>query len=122
MDMIGFNDISMFNLLCWVILLHVFVFQTCTITRAQLISKYFTAGRNLDNKTHVSTVNPIYVGNVRSPTQCSITCGDGCSCFGFNSNTNMCRTYTSCDSSTITVGEPGWRYFLCTGKHVCLFV
>jgi hypothetical protein len=44
-------------------------------------------------------------------------CSDGCSCFGFNSRIEMCRIHKSCDPSTITVGEHGWRYFMYTGKH-----
>jgi hypothetical protein len=50
--------------------------------------------------------------------QCSIFCGDGCSCFGFNSTVGTCHTHASCDPQTITVEEPGWRYFMNTGKHV----
>jgi hypothetical protein len=105
-----------FGTLSWLFLL--LAIHSSTLSTAVVISKFFTADLTLDDK--ISNVSLITECPARSPMQCSVKCSEGCTCFGFNSNTKMCRIHESCDSSVISIGEPGWRYF--TGKHIYLFV
>lgn len=51
-------------------------------------------------------------------TECASKCRC-CACFGFNTLTNTCRVYESCDAGKVNGMETGWKYFVVNnlGKH-----
>lgn len=54
--------------------------------------------------------------NLQSPVQnllrCAAMCDRSCHCFGFNTHTNTCRAFKTCDQDEVIGIEDGWIYFL----------
>ena len=54
--------------------------------------------------------------NLQSPVQnllrCAAMCDRSCHCFGFNTHTNICRAFKTCDQDEVIGIEDGWIYFL----------
>lgn len=76
-----------------------------------LVSKHYQENLDLENK--LSIHSPVDTQHSKSLLRCacfSVTCY-GCNCISFNSQTEMCRLYLSCDPSDGTVAEDGWRSY-----------
>lgn len=73
-----------------------------------LVSKHYQENLDLENKLSIHP--PVDSHHSKSILRCAcfcVTC-NGCNCFSFNPQTEMCRLYLSCDPSDGTVAEEGW--------------
>ena len=54
--------------------------------------------------------------NLQLPVQtllrCAAMCDQSCHCFGFNTHTNTCRAFKTCDHNEVIGIKNGWIYFL----------
>lgn len=76
-----------------------------------LVSKHYQENLHLENKLSIHP--PVDSHHSKSILRCAcfcVTC-NGCNCFSFNSQAEMCRLYLSCDPSDGTVAEDGWRSY-----------
>lgn len=92
------------------------LFSFLSISEAMMCQQY---KRNLEVDNKVSIQAPSENLHDASFATCSRSCINGCECFSFNSQTNMCRLYTystSCDPSNMTVSEAGWRSYIIETK------
>lgn len=72
------------------------------------VSEHYQATIDLDNKLSIHL--PVDSQHSKSTLRCAwfcVTC-NGCNCFSFNSQTEMCRLYISCDPSAGAVDGEGW--------------
>ena len=88
------------------------LFSFLSISEAMMCQQY-RVNLEVDNK--VSQQAPSENLNDVSFATCSRSCINGCECFSFNAQSNMCRLYmysSSCDPSKMTVSEAGWRSYI----------
>nr|XP_019922925.2 ficolin-2 [Crassostrea gigas] len=88
------------------------VFLFLSISEAMMCQQY-RANLEVDNKVYIQAPSE-NLHDVSFAT-CSRSCINGCECFSFNAQSNMCRLYmysSSCDPSKMTVSEAGWRSYI----------
>lgn len=81
-----------------------------------LVSKHYQENLDLENKLSIHP--PVDSHHSQSILRCAcfcVTC-NGCNCFSFNSQTEMCRLYISCDPSDGTCSC--WRRLEIIQQHL----
>lgn len=84
---------------------------------------YFRENTELSNKALKNTLNKDI--QTSSLFDCGARCQLCCRCFGFNTVTNICRVFLTCDQNDIIGIEEGWIYHYRNElgeKCQCIFV
>lgn len=81
------------------------------------VFRYYIENSEFINK--VFSAKPIVRRGPVTLIECASKCKRCCACFGFNTLTNKCRVYESCDAGNVNGMETGWKYFVPNklGKH-----
>lgn len=68
----------------------------------------------------VFSAQPIIERGPVTYIECPSKCKRCCAWFSFNTVTNQCRVYQTCDAGNVNGMEAGWKYFLPNkiGKHI----
>lgn len=82
------------------------------------ISRYYKEKSEFIDE--VFSAQPIVERGPVTLIECASKCKRCCVCFGFNTLTNKCRVYESCDEDNVSGIETGWKYFVPNklGKHI----
>lgn len=82
------------------------LFAVLSISEATVCRQY-TGNLEVDNRITIQAPSDNLLA--ASLLTCVSSCDNGCQCISYNSQTKMCRLYSSCDSYALRVSETDWK-------------